>query len=399
MRKKYKQGISLVILAITIVVMIILATSTIIVTTNVIQNSQMATFSEDLMQIEAAVKAYYIDNGTFPIKGEGDTSYTLTQFEALPESTIQSDLASEVAANYDDDQYNVFYKIDLAAIDVTSTTRGNEADGDATDIYVVSKNTKTVYYVRGERIGGGTYFSTVRLNSSTKIKENKTEDSSTTSVTAITNVSANKSTSLYTKTLTLTINATLADGETLSYKFDDTDAGVATTAHDLGLTFPTNITLSGTGLTGDDLTAFNKNKKIIIEKAGGSTTQSMTVSLENLDIVPPVVGDTFNVVGYGSFNTVELTSVTDTGGSGLKELRYEYVTKTGGAPYYVKIYSEYSENNIDQSYLLDVGKKANVGLIKLPKDVKSIAVIAVDNAGNASEVQAIGDIIVSVPAT
>lgn len=155
---------------------------------------------------------------------------------------------------------------------------------------------------------------------------------------------------------------------------------VGTDLHDIT---DNKITLLNADITGADLTAFNANKKIIIQKILNSEVkQSLTISIENLDITPPSLASTSEVESYDNFNTIKLTGLSDTGGSGLKELRYEYATKLEGedeVPYYTSMQEE-----INQEYLLNLGKKTDIGLIKLPKDVKSIVVIAVDNAGNAS---------------
>lgn len=379
MNNKIKNGVSLVILTITIIVMIILAGSAVSVTTNIISNSQKATFSEDLIQIEDAVKAYYIDNNTLPIKKDDENMeihYTLLDIKNLPDfqKTRQSVLNAEITKNFDDDNNNIFYQIDLSKIDVTSTTRGYETQGDL-DIYVVSRNTRTIYYLNGEKIGDNIYFSTVNLIDSDKIKEEQVEDNSTTSITTMTNVKVKKSTNLYTNKLVLTIEANPETEETLYYTFGD-ETSIYLIENNI-------ITLPEAIKEESDLIEFINNKTVTIQKIKDSIAiQSLSISIENLDIISPIIENTIDVKEYASFNTIKLTDVSDAGGSGLKELRYEYLTIQEGeteVPYATEV-------TIDEEYLLSVGKKADISLIKLPKNIKEISVIAVDNAGNYSDI-------------
>ena len=69
--------------------------------------------------------------------------------------------------------------------------------------------------------------------------------------------------------------------------------------------------------------------------------------------------------------------------SGIKALYYDYETiyENGESKAY---YTNRSE--VTASDLMSFGKIANIGVIKLSKNIKSIVVVAVDNAGNTSEI-------------
>jgi len=80
--------------------------------------------------------------------------------------------------------------------------------------------------------------------------------------------------------------------------------------------------------------------------------------------------------------------------AGIKEARYEYITKINELgeeePYYA------IPPTINASYLKSVGKKSNAEIIKLPKNIKTISLVVVDIAGNASEVYTY-EFVVEVP--
>lgn len=67
-QRNKKRGISLVILAITIVVMTLLAGATIVTTSAILTNAKKTAFSQDLSEIEDAVKSYKLQNDELPIK-------------------------------------------------------------------------------------------------------------------------------------------------------------------------------------------------------------------------------------------------------------------------------------------------------------------------------------------
>ena len=67
---KSKQGISLMVLIISISVMLILLSIIIVSVNNVSGNSKLASFATDLSSIEDLTSSYYMKNNNFPIKVE-----------------------------------------------------------------------------------------------------------------------------------------------------------------------------------------------------------------------------------------------------------------------------------------------------------------------------------------
>ena len=145
-----KKGISLVALTVTIVIMLLLASTVAISGVNVLSNSRMVSIGTELAYMQEYVDSYIeYNNGNLPISD----SVIIATDKILAADKTQFDSVDYVSST------NVLlYKIDKSKLGNISTTYGNENKGDETDIYAVSKNTNKVYYVKGEKIKGKTYY-------------------------------------------------------------------------------------------------------------------------------------------------------------------------------------------------------------------------------------------------
>ena len=145
-----KKGISLVALTVTIVIMLLLASTVAISGVNVLSNSRMVSIGTELAYMQEYVDSYIeYNNGNLPISD----SVIIATDKILVADKTQFDSVDYVSST------NVLlYKIDKSKLGNISTTYGNENKGDETDIYAVSKNTNKVYYVKGEKIKGKTYY-------------------------------------------------------------------------------------------------------------------------------------------------------------------------------------------------------------------------------------------------
>ena len=63
---KVKNGITLIILVLTIILALILVTATTLAVGNSIDNARLAAFANDLKEVQDAVKVYYMENDFFP---------------------------------------------------------------------------------------------------------------------------------------------------------------------------------------------------------------------------------------------------------------------------------------------------------------------------------------------
>lgn len=148
-----KSGISLIILVITIVVAILLLSLTVVALDKNVENASLASFLEDLKQIEDLSSASLIENG------EGFFSKVLTKDEvkALVDSKYIEIFENELKDNLDNNETK-FYKVDLSKIGVINSTKGNGKYGE-NDIYVLASNSLHAYYLKGITLNDNTYFS------------------------------------------------------------------------------------------------------------------------------------------------------------------------------------------------------------------------------------------------
>ncbi len=378
-----KKGISLVMLVITILVMLILASVIAFITADSVTNAKLAAFATDLTSIEDTIDEYYLNNNYLPII-EG-----VTYSKSLVVSLISQNsdvLASEIAENGDDDA--VFYRVDMSKLPIKYSTRGKEANGDATDIYLVSSKNFNLYYLKGVEISGEWYFSlTEKLTGKTKIKSSTSNDTSNITMTTTSGIKLTKNTTDWTNELTVNIQTTLKTNETIEYFVAEIAAGTSTTSP---------VSVNVTDILNNNETirnAFNTsetNKVLKVNKydtTSGSNVLIATteIKLANLDILAPSVIETSNITysEYTDFILATLTGVTDLGSSGIKEARVLYTKKLDDSNNEVAYY-EYLPAEITAEYVKNTGKTSAFNMIRLPKDVVSYVLVFIDNAGNIS---------------
>lgn len=376
MSVKIKKGISLVVLVITIIVMIILTGFVIAMTTNIIPSSREASFLSDLSILEDKIKEYYTNTGALPIKE--NTHFTLTALRNdYISSTKVGSFDAEVTKNQDND--NEFNLLDLDAIGVTDNERGNGETND--DIYVFSTNTLNVYYLAGVKGRNGTVFSLANeTEGNTVVLPVPTSQEP---VDLTNSIKLSKDTYLWSNSVTINIDASLASGESLQYYI----AGVISNMKTL-TTNHNEIIINADTLTSEEKTAFSTNptnKKIVAQKLreGAVLTDTLTeISIDNLDYTVPLINVQASVTSTISSNSLQITA-TDSE-SGVKYIAYDYFTKVDGDNRVINYYEDGTE--INQSRLLTSGMKNTTLAIILPKNIKSIKAMAIDKAGNCSSV-------------
>lgn len=132
MQKKQREGVTLIILAVTVIVALVLL-STIIVSYDSIKNSmKKREFAKEIYTIQKLSDEYYLKNSSLATTGT-----TVTPSFSTSET---------------------FEELSLYNIGAEDVARGTRADGDTTDVYAVSLNTRKVYYIKGVEIGGNTYY-------------------------------------------------------------------------------------------------------------------------------------------------------------------------------------------------------------------------------------------------
>ena len=147
-----KSGISLIVLAITITVVLILTVITIVSFDSSIHNTSLAAFMNDLKEVEDSFEATIIDSGR-----SGISTYTKQQVLTLVGEN-STEFENELTLNGDASETE-FYVVNLNSIGILKSKRGNKKDSDEADIYVVTKNKMHAYYLKGIKINDTFYFS------------------------------------------------------------------------------------------------------------------------------------------------------------------------------------------------------------------------------------------------
>lgn len=135
-----KKGISLVSLMITVVIIVLLATTVTISATSSIDNSRKINFSNEISLIQEKVNNYYLSNNNLPILEK-----------------VNLDEAYLIDFVNDNDGVKELYKIDFTKLSKLERIYGNEEN--KLDFYAIDISTNKVYYVAGVRIKNIRYYS------------------------------------------------------------------------------------------------------------------------------------------------------------------------------------------------------------------------------------------------
>lgn len=144
-----KNGISFIVLAITIVVMIILASTIIVSYSGILEDTLKKDFANEIYSIQKLVEQYKFLNNEYPILEE--YILDINQIEEKYRFEFEKEILNDGKIN--------LYVIDLGKCDVQNVKRGNTKIKD--DIYVVSKETGQVYYMAGVKIGNMKYYTLI----------------------------------------------------------------------------------------------------------------------------------------------------------------------------------------------------------------------------------------------
>lgn len=367
---KTKRGISLVVLIITIIVMTIIVGITIVQVGGGLNITYKSEFVYELSVIKDRIKEYYMLVGRLPVKEAEE--YTADEIIARVENAQKQDLlANEIQINKD--QSNKFFIIDLSLIDTTESKRGISQQDN--DIYLVASNTLNVYYLEGVKLDDIYRFSLAMLVDKNETADNDEQESTNTTLNNEIQLLKNKET--WTNEITITVSAHVLEGQILYYSFDGINNHVVPSKMD--------ITINSNNMTDSEKETFNANKKLTVSKMENDVVlETKDMYIYNLDITAPTLGamemvDTSNE----EYNIIRINSI-DKGGSDINCLYYDYDIRLENntlQPYYAE------RSSVNANYLLSFGKISLDGNIYLNKDIKSISVLAVDNATNVSEIK------------
>ena len=140
--KSNKKGITLISTLIILIVFSVLAGTITISSHYIIENTREKEFVREYKVVESATKDYIMRNSG------------ILDFEEveLDLSTINQTSLNQFDGESITDNKIDMYIVDLEKIGVTNTTYGTKVNGDEDDVYLVSKDTNTVYYKKGYKI-------------------------------------------------------------------------------------------------------------------------------------------------------------------------------------------------------------------------------------------------------
>lgn len=141
-----EKGITLITLAVTIVIMMILAVSFTANITSTIELEKYNKVKEDVIQLGEEIKIYYLDKGYLPI--DKSHSYDLNN---VPEE----DKNPNDSGNY------YFIRVNSLDTDLNYGDGNKNNKFNSDDVYVVDEKSLTVYYVAGATLDGKKHYTIV----------------------------------------------------------------------------------------------------------------------------------------------------------------------------------------------------------------------------------------------
>lgn len=157
---KKENGITLVSLIITIVLMLIIAGTTVYTSTNRFKINNVNKMYNDIKLLNDKINNYYLKYGGIPGLMDNSKNYIEYTF-------------SEIKFYKDANDNNKYYIIDLSVLgDITLNygKEGYENPNNSDDVYVINEKTHTVYYVKGIEYTDG------KLRHSLKVENIENED-------------------------------------------------------------------------------------------------------------------------------------------------------------------------------------------------------------------------------
>lgn len=139
-----KRGITISTLVLTVILMFILITTATVVGARAIQTASYEEFLGKVTRVADDVNKYVIDNKTLP-----------TTAEIISKEGLPNELKAEIKNNGDD--YNNLFVIDMTKLNVENVNIGSGTVQDM-DVFVVAENTNNVYYLKGVKYRGTTYY-------------------------------------------------------------------------------------------------------------------------------------------------------------------------------------------------------------------------------------------------
>ncbi|MBR1884527.1 MAG: type II secretion system protein [Clostridia bacterium] len=340
-----KKGISLVALVITMVIMLLLASSVTVAGFGAFNNSKKIMFATEINMVQEACNSYKSENqGNFPVTDEIQLNISGVSSKARSQFANENVVSNTITLS----------KVDYSKLGITSLRYGTSAEGQE-DIYVISKSTGKVYYAKGLKVPGNTYYTLtdellqlLNLDSDMTIESNiifATSETEWTSENVVTTVKVPK---IYTG---VTVSVLNKEG---SYTRNESSSD----------TYARYVI--------DDI---DSNYVVIVYYSYNGENYEKTFTVSNVDKTAPVLNlekVSESVVKRKDSTTVTLIlSDIEDSESGVKVIKY--------APSYI-------EGNSDEiaSYFKTNGYVAENNIIEMEDTTQYVTIYIEDNAGNFS---------------
>ncbi len=383
---KSKRGVTMVMLIIIIVVLLILTSAITINVSYNLESAKITNFIDNISTIQEYIDSKVILSEQMPLLSE--ESFTIDELKnngyILEENAIA--FKNEVTDNGEDEN-STFYIIDIDKIDDIDTVAIGNGKKGSNDYFVFSASTNKVYYLYGVKTSNGRYFSI--NNNITNISQSKIQKNSSSKVLVETysGVKITKDYTGYTNKMGINIQANLENNENLfvSIGSQGDKKQFKKSSNTLDISF-NSIDELNSYLTSALELSFDDSYMIITKENESKIISSYKIDLSNYDVDAPVI---FNLssITYDLIKTLsgECNDLSGKVNSGVNSVKYDFLTKTDGTPYYK------DKTNFSLDYIINSAKTAKCDesgkfSIKIPTDVAKVRIICIDNAGNTSNI-------------
>lgn len=394
LRINKKRGISIVVLVLTIILLLILSTALVISIGDNAENAKLSQFVNEISQLQDAVDSYYIMNNSIPTNEE---ELTLDEVKNLIDSKYVTDFEEELSLNLDTTAK--FYKIDFSLIEIQNI---DEIDMDK-KAFVVSYPNLNVYALKATEVKGVGYFSlTSKVRDIVEYNKNNSISNSKTNIVDGIGLVVSSDTSKYTNKLGIKVNISNLVEETDSVYLEisgiDLQKKVSTSVA-TSFSFDTLEELVSKSILEDtlsnlDISAFNNSnsKSInIVVKRNDKEIARENLDMSNYEIIKPIISLNKNKK-YEEMRVLRINT-SDTN-SGIKEIRYDYLKKLDASNN--RVYNYDGVTSFDETYMREKSKVISLENtfdefvdIKIPSNIVTVCVVAIDNAGNISDILSI----------
>lgn len=395
MKLNNKKGISLIVIAITILVSLILVPIAVAATGNAIENANITEYIDNLNLIKDSVESYYITNGEFPIENlniDGNRNY-YTQGEIislieLNNTSNKDTFIYDMRQNedyLDDDSLGEFYIVDLSKLGVEKTEIGNKVRSNL-DVFAFSYPSMNIYYLEGMKLKNDVYFSlNKRLTYISNVSGKKDDESVSQPIKTdvFDGITITRSNAKWTNNLNLSIISDDIANVSVRISGSNTWHNLKSNVNSIGKISEFNSkNLLVSNFSSNEVSNFSilSSNERYIEIMNNNTQGKIKIDLTNYDDKSP------QILSYMVNNNSEMSIITfglEDYDSGIREIRYEYLTKFDNDKNIV----DYTNSTIDENYMLTKAKKIRaLGSkelsIKVPTNINKIRVYVIDNAGN-----------------